>query len=284
MICLRIVVKNNVIETIQIIYERNDERNNIKERRNLKVIVKDEDYNNSKTYNYTQLVKFTDGYHLKHVHTKKGRPKYIPILDTIYKFIENGLNINKITNSYSNMNYHYIIELLNVLYLGDEGIDDIDDIDDYEQIKPVLTYTKDKLTICCPDSELCSICFEQSDSKKYRLPCNHMFHVGCIDPWISRMNTCPVCRAEISVPMTEEYAMNIIKRNLIKWVYKRRNTITHTISIKVYTSREKKRRYNYSYADTDKSLRRSKGLRKRQKKYHKRISHKTNCQRRTLRY
>ena len=283
---LKIVLKSNQIEYIQIIKQKKN--NNSKfyhtNKKDLKIIINDIIYNYSKTYNFNQLVKVTQSYVIMDFLTKKIRPIYIPIIDIIYKFIDNILNIKKITNS--NINYMCIVEILNLLNRTDYN--DNNNEEEFEY-RPVLNYTKDNLTICCPDSEQCSICFEQTDSKKYQLPCNHMFHMDCIKPWIDRMNTCPVCRAEISLPMNEEYAYDIIKRNLRKWIYKRRNTITHTISIIRYTRRDIKRLHRYGYSDTDIRLRRKshKGVRninKRQKKNHNRITNKTNCQHRTLRY
>ena len=49
----------------------------------------------------------------------------------------------------------------------------------------------------------CSICFEKIKKRqKFRaLPCSevkqHCFHVRCIDQWLQRNKTCPVCRAEV---------------------------------------------------------------------------------------
>lgn len=51
--------------------------------------------------------------------------------------------------------------------------------------------------------EECGICFEKIKiSEKFRaLPCSttirHKFHVSCIDPWLSRKNTCPLCRKNV---------------------------------------------------------------------------------------
>ena len=41
----------------------------------------------------------------------------------------------------------------------------------------------------------CSICLKKSDSDIVReLKCNHVFHIGCIDEWLSNHNTCPLCK------------------------------------------------------------------------------------------
>ena len=45
----------------------------------------------------------------------------------------------------------------------------------------------------------CSVCkseFELNDVATL-LPCRHYFHDGCIQPWLERANSCPLCRAEL---------------------------------------------------------------------------------------
>ena len=49
----------------------------------------------------------------------------------------------------------------------------------------------------------CSICLDSfKENEKYiQLPCpekNHCFHKDCIKEWLSRNNTCPLCRTEFS--------------------------------------------------------------------------------------
>jgi len=49
--------------------------------------------------------------------------------------------------------------------------------------------------------EKCSICLcNYIDDEELRiLPCLHEFHKCCIDPWISRIVTCPLCRYDITI-------------------------------------------------------------------------------------
>ncbi|KAL3841702.1 hypothetical protein ACJMK2_019809 [Sinanodonta woodiana] len=53
----------------------------------------------------------------------------------------------------------------------------------------------------CDQSEECLICmcdYEDGDSLKI-LPCFHQFHAGCIDKWILKNATCPVCRVRLDL-------------------------------------------------------------------------------------
>lgn len=49
--------------------------------------------------------------------------------------------------------------------------------------------------------EKCSICLDEFSKEALvrPLPCEHYFHVECIDPWLlQRSNRCPICKAEVS--------------------------------------------------------------------------------------
>jgi hypothetical protein len=50
----------------------------------------------------------------------------------------------------------------------------------------------------CKDNEhhICAICLETLDLnlEHDQLPCNHIYHDVCIQPWLARNNTCPTCR------------------------------------------------------------------------------------------
>ncbi|KAL2932831.1 E3 ubiquitin-protein ligase SDIR1 [Bienertia sinuspersici] len=54
-------------------------------------------------------------------------------------------------------------------------------------------------TVNIDNSEVCSICLEIpaiGDTMRH-LPCFHKFHKDCIDPWLSRKRSCPVCKSDL---------------------------------------------------------------------------------------
>lgn len=53
-------------------------------------------------------------------------------------------------------------------------------------------------------NNICPICLdtESDDDNKIEpyndLPCQHVFHNKCIEPWISKNGLCPICRANVN--------------------------------------------------------------------------------------
>jgi len=45
---------------------------------------------------------------------------------------------------------------------------------------------------------------------KIKLICNHRFHQGCINRWMQRANTCPLCRRNIQI--VDERMLSIVKK------------------------------------------------------------------------
>lgn len=50
---------------------------------------------------------------------------------------------------------------------------------------------------------LCVVCLERyTHGEKVRvLPCQHRFHVGCVDPWLATRRFCPVCKHNATQPL-----------------------------------------------------------------------------------
>ncbi|KAJ4832461.1 hypothetical protein Tsubulata_016011 [Turnera subulata] len=59
----------------------------------------------------------------------------------------------------------------------------------------------DKVKIEGPSGFVCSVCMEdlQIGSVGKRMPCQHVYHGGCIDQWLMIKNTCPTCRYQMPV-------------------------------------------------------------------------------------
>lgn len=58
------------------------------------------------------------------------------------------------------------------------------------------------------NTEKCTIClsdFEDTEDVR-RLPCMHLFHVECIDQWLSSNKRCPICRVDIETKETKDAA------------------------------------------------------------------------------
>jgi len=45
----------------------------------------------------------------------------------------------------------------------------------------------------------CPVCLKsfEEDESLMCLPCDHRFHSTCIEPWLSKTNSCPLCRFEM---------------------------------------------------------------------------------------
>ncbi|CAK9136193.1 unnamed protein product [Ilex paraguariensis] len=92
-------------------------------------------------------------------------------------------------------------------YVVDVGIDEAT-----LQSYPMLLYSevrvknKDATTT----ATCCSICladYKGSDMLRLLPDCGHLFHLECVDPWLRRNPTCPVCRTSpIPTPLSTPLA------------------------------------------------------------------------------
>ncbi|XP_013166271.1 PREDICTED: RING finger protein 165-like [Papilio xuthus] len=57
--------------------------------------------------------------------------------------------------------------------------------------------------------EKCTICLSifEVDSDCRRLPCMHLFHMDCVDQWLSTNKHCPICRVDIETHLNKDAAI-----------------------------------------------------------------------------
>jgi len=65
---------------------------------------------------------------------------------------------------------------------------------------PLVTYNKEMFKNVDEESKSCPICLEQfEDGNEVRfLWCIHRFHKNCVDQWLDKHTTCPICKKDYS--------------------------------------------------------------------------------------
>ncbi|KAF7085095.1 hypothetical protein CFC21_088580 [Triticum aestivum] len=66
---------------------------------------------------------------------------------------------------------------------------------------PTITYSSEAFH--SKDDAQCSICLGEYDEKEILriMPtCRHNFHLSCIDIWLEKQTTCPICRISLDLP------------------------------------------------------------------------------------
>lgn len=62
----------------------------------------------------------------------------------------------------------------------------------------------------CDQLEKCTIClceFEDGEDVR-RLPCMHLFHIVCVDQWLTTNKKCPICRVDIEAGSKDNISSN----------------------------------------------------------------------------
>lgn len=57
----------------------------------------------------------------------------------------------------------------------------------------------------------CSIClaeYEEKEMLRIMPSCHHSFHLACIDVWLQKQATCPICRYPLTDALDEKYAIS----------------------------------------------------------------------------
>ncbi|KAH0448807.1 hypothetical protein IEQ34_022607 [Dendrobium chrysotoxum] len=88
------------------------------------------------------------------------------------------------------------VEALDIFEIGDTHGMSKDSVD----LLPMLKITSENNLDCSGERISCSICLQdiQVGETVRSLPyCQHMFHLRCIDGWLVRNGSCPLCRRDI---------------------------------------------------------------------------------------
>jgi len=128
----------------------------------------------------------------------EGNVDMIDSITTIFDDIKNNIDIYNIENNDENHIYFNI---------GFEIIDDNNNEDDninyFKNCKTINEIIGKSHKIKKDDSiteENCFICMEKYNINEYKriLPlCKHYFHKKCIDKWLKKNASCPICRDKI---------------------------------------------------------------------------------------
>ena len=74
---------------------------------------------------------------------------------------------------------------------------------------------------------MCSICLTDITLNKKELSCKHKYHTECIDKWLERKSTCPICRKEVG---QEEPVMDFTLPNMTRRRTDRYELFTRNLS------------------------------------------------------
>ncbi|KAI8548805.1 hypothetical protein RHMOL_Rhmol07G0303100 [Rhododendron molle] len=97
---------------------------------------------------------------------------------------------------------YLLLELMTTdMYPGEEEDDD-SSLPSSVEVLPLISFPNGQLA---KSLSICAICLEhfQPEERCRVFPaCKHMFHAQCIDLWLAKRLTCPVCRAPCRIEVT----------------------------------------------------------------------------------
>ncbi|PSR98360.1 E3 ubiquitin-protein like [Actinidia chinensis var. chinensis] len=114
----------------------------------------------------------------------------IHILEALEAFSDMGMagNFLDVEREFNENDYEMLLALdENIHHHGGASPEQINSL-------PQLTVQGDNF------EEVCAICLETPTSGDTirHLPCLHKFHKDCIDPWLGRKSSCPICKSSIT--------------------------------------------------------------------------------------
>ncbi|KAH7280968.1 hypothetical protein KP509_36G022900 [Ceratopteris richardii] len=67
----------------------------------------------------------------------------------------------------------------------------------------------------CPQCAICLIDFEPTEPIRVLPPCQHVFHVTCVDIWLGKHASCPTCRGNIMQAMSAEATSHQVQLQIV---------------------------------------------------------------------
>ena len=121
-------------------------------------------------------------------------------IENILEELHNSININMDSNDINNDFLQFSIDFEYVNNIEQNQNEEEPYFESCEEINTKLGKSekiKKDDTIC---SENCLICMEEYKLNQFKrsLPnCKHYFHKKCIDKWLKKKATCPICRDKL---------------------------------------------------------------------------------------
>jgi hypothetical protein len=126
------------------------------------------------------------------------------INNNIYQYINQYNNNNIDNNNIEIINNNYINNY--ILEHGSMPFNQLINLINENPIvnpieTPIETFTRLEIqvnNVQVESEEICSVCLEGENYVNCETNCSHHFHVDCLSRWISRNNSCPMCRGNIN--------------------------------------------------------------------------------------
>ena len=114
----------------------------------------------------------------------------------------NILNDNIIYYNNNIYSYEYVVNVINeIININDTNdiLPEANNIFSRQNSIQLIQIELDELTNLTNNEGCCAICLEtyeieRDENNVCKINCNHNFHNSCINTWLNRHNTCPMCR------------------------------------------------------------------------------------------